>query len=171
MPRLPTAAIPGGRHWDARQFLSAKNCSTGRARPHSRIGRRQYLVGDALFTVIVRPAIDGYEYDGRRGRMQILVSNPCAEPPDNGVACRRLFHAETGSCISVWRVVPSCCGGSVRRNGEEDRRWRVTAPMHGMLVEVLVNEGDRVNKGDKLAILEAMKMQHERRASTAESCP
>ena len=37
----------------------------------------------------------------------------------------------------------------------------VTAPMHGKLLEVLVQENDTVAKGDKLAVLEAMKMQHE----------
>ena len=38
---------------------------------------------------------------------------------------------------------------------------RVTAPMHGMLLEIFVAEGATVSKGDRLAILEAMKMQHE----------
>ena len=38
---------------------------------------------------------------------------------------------------------------------------RVTAVMHGVLVEVFVQTGDRVDKGSRLAILEAMKMQHE----------
>jgi len=37
----------------------------------------------------------------------------------------------------------------------------VVAPMHGQLLEILVAEGDRVQRGDKLAVLEAMKMQHE----------
>ena len=37
----------------------------------------------------------------------------------------------------------------------------VTAPMHGLLLEIFVKEGDDVAKGDRLAILEAMKMQHE----------
>jgi geranyl-CoA carboxylase alpha subunit len=37
----------------------------------------------------------------------------------------------------------------------------VVAPMHGVLLEVLVGEGDSVSRGDKLAVLEAMKMQHE----------
>ena len=37
----------------------------------------------------------------------------------------------------------------------------VTAPMHGQLLEVLVSKGDDVVKGQRLAILEAMKMQHE----------
>jgi geranyl-CoA carboxylase alpha subunit len=37
----------------------------------------------------------------------------------------------------------------------------VTAPMHGKLVEISVREGASVRRGDRLAVLEAMKMQHE----------
>ena len=38
---------------------------------------------------------------------------------------------------------------------------RITAPMHGVLIEIFVRPGDKVTKGTRLAILEAMKMQHE----------
>ncbi|MEP6175499.1 MAG: biotin carboxylase N-terminal domain-containing protein [Parasphingorhabdus sp.] len=37
----------------------------------------------------------------------------------------------------------------------------VVAPMHGLLLEILVETGIQVAKGEKLAVLEAMKMQHE----------
>jgi geranyl-CoA carboxylase alpha subunit len=37
----------------------------------------------------------------------------------------------------------------------------VVAPMHGQLLQVLVATGERVEKGQCVAILEAMKMQHE----------
>lgn len=37
----------------------------------------------------------------------------------------------------------------------------VTAPMHGLLMDVFVKPGDIVTKGERLATLEAMKMQHE----------
>ncbi|MEZ5918044.1 MAG: biotin/lipoyl-containing protein [Parvularculaceae bacterium] len=37
----------------------------------------------------------------------------------------------------------------------------IIAPMHGMLVELSVKPGQTVVKGERLAILEAMKMQHE----------
>ncbi len=37
----------------------------------------------------------------------------------------------------------------------------ITAPMHGLLVDIFVKAGDVVTKGDRLAVLEAMKMQHE----------
>ncbi|PHR56448.1 MAG: 3-methylcrotonyl-CoA carboxylase [Robiginitomaculum sp.] len=38
---------------------------------------------------------------------------------------------------------------------------RVVAPMHGTLLEILVKQGDEVKQGDRLAVLEAMKMQHD----------
>ncbi len=38
---------------------------------------------------------------------------------------------------------------------------RVVAPMHGLILEVHVSEGQQVRKGDRLAVLEAMKMQHQ----------
>jgi geranyl-CoA carboxylase alpha subunit len=41
---------------------------------------------------------------------------------------------------------------------------RITAPMHGVLLEVRVAAGERVMRDEPLAILEAMKMQHELRA-------
>ena len=36
----------------------------------------------------------------------------------------------------------------------------VTAPMHGNVLAILVNEGDIVAEGDELAVMEAMKMEH-----------
>lgn len=44
---------------------------------------------------------------------------------------------------------------------------KVTAPMHGKMIEILVGVGDNVANGDKLAVLEAMKMQHQITASAA----
>ena len=38
---------------------------------------------------------------------------------------------------------------------------RVSAPMHGLLVDVFAAAGDSVGRGQRLAVLEAMKMQHE----------
>jgi len=42
---------------------------------------------------------------------------------------------------------------------------RVNAPMPGLLIELMAEPGQMVTKGDHLAILEAMKMQHQIRAS------
>lgn len=43
----------------------------------------------------------------------------------------------------------------------------IRAPMHGKMNEILVGEGDDVTVGDKLAVLEAMKMQHQITATSA----
>ncbi|PSQ99926.1 MAG: acetyl-CoA carboxylase biotin carboxyl carrier protein subunit [Bacteroidetes bacterium QS_9_68_14] len=43
----------------------------------------------------------------------------------------------------------------------------VQAPMPGLVVRVLVSEGDEVNEGDGLLVLEAMKMENELRAPAA----
>jgi 3-methylcrotonyl-CoA carboxylase alpha subunit len=42
---------------------------------------------------------------------------------------------------------------------------RVTAPMHGKVIEVLVAAGDEVRQGQKVAVIEAMKMEHALTAS------
>ena len=37
----------------------------------------------------------------------------------------------------------------------------ITAPMHGAVIDVFVSDGEKVTSGQRLAVLEAMKMQHE----------
>ncbi len=47
--------------------------------------------------------------------------------------------------------------------GEEDTA--VTSPMPGLILKVLVTEGQAVAKGDKVVILESMKMENELRSA------
>jgi len=44
---------------------------------------------------------------------------------------------------------------------ESDGDGHVRAPMHGLLREVFVKQGDPVIRGQRLVVVEAMKMQHE----------
>ncbi|MCH1486890.1 MAG: ATP-grasp domain-containing protein [Alphaproteobacteria bacterium] len=56
------------------------------------------------------------------------------------------------------------CSNALMRNAANEEAGdgsRVTAPMHGRVVDVFVAKGDAVSAGDRLAIVEAMKMQHE----------
>ena len=53
-----------------------------------------------------------------------------------------------------------------KRAGEIDE-GELNAPMPGKILEVLVNEGDEVELGDPVAILEAMKMENELKAPVA----
>lgn len=54
-------------------------------------------------------------------------------------------------------------GGSVAETGD----FHLKAPMPGLVVSVPVAEGQAVNKGDILVILESMKMQNELRSPRA----
>jgi biotin carboxyl carrier protein len=48
---------------------------------------------------------------------------------------------------------------------EDTGEVAIKAPMPGLILDVLVAEGDEVNKGDKVVILESMKMENELRSS------
>ncbi|HZP86367.1 MAG TPA: acetyl-CoA carboxylase biotin carboxyl carrier protein subunit, partial [Burkholderiales bacterium] len=50
---------------------------------------------------------------------------------------------------------------------DEDAGGSLTAPMPGSVVDVLVKAGQRVDKGQPMIIIEAMKMEHTIGAPTA----
>jgi len=82
-----------------------------------------------------------------------------------GSAHRVFYHAESDS--ATWIALDDrseCYVNRLNQRADEveaggDRR--VVAPMHGLLREVNVAEGDTVVRGQCLLVLEAMKMQHE----------
>jgi 3-methylcrotonyl-CoA carboxylase alpha subunit len=49
---------------------------------------------------------------------------------------------------------------SLNEAGDHDKSGVVRAPMHGKVLEVLVEPGARVARGQRVAIIEAMKMEH-----------
>ena len=54
---------------------------------------------------------------------------------------------------------PVCCVTSPNE-ADQDKSGVVRAPMHGKVLSILVEEGARVARGQRLAIIEAMKMEH-----------
>lgn len=72
----------------------------------------------------------------------------------------RIFAAMAGKSLTL-DIIRAAASASAGAGGS------VTAPMHGQLIEVLVAQGDRVEIGTRLAVLEAMKMQHELLAEMA----
>jgi biotin carboxyl carrier protein len=81
---------------------------------------------------------------------------------DNG----DLDVAVDGSSVAVRRRVP---GRPARHHGQEsgDGPARLSAPMPGKVVRVLVKPGDEVTARQGLVVVEAMKMENELRASRA----
>ena len=85
------------------------------------------------------------EIDGTRRRALFVM-------PERG----RIHLSLDGEELAVENRLASA---AVEGEGEAD--GTLVAPMHGMLLEILVAVGDSVSKGDRLGVLEAMKMQHE----------
>src|SRR4029077_1661234 len=44
--------------------------------------------------------------------------------------------------------------------GDQDKSGLVRAPMHGKVLSLLVDQGARVARGQRVAVIEAMKMEH-----------
>ncbi|MCK0070363.1 acetyl/propionyl/methylcrotonyl-CoA carboxylase subunit alpha [Kordiimonas laminariae] len=68
-----------------------------------------------------------------------------------------VLHASCGAMSAIFK-------DRIRISASDDEAsgsGTITAPMHGALLEVLVMAGDPVKTGDTLAVLEAMKMQHQ----------
>jgi geranyl-CoA carboxylase alpha subunit len=82
--------------------------------------------------------------DGLRSRVTAVIDGP------------RLHVALDGATASFEDVTYAPPRGS-----EEVAESTVSAPMNGRVLAVLVQEGDRVAKGQRLAVLEAMKMEHQ----------
>jgi len=97
--------------------------------------------------------------------------------PDGGLMFhgRRYYLAEANGSTEVWnrgrrtvirrQAEPSL--DTVDAAGSHDGAEALSAPMNGMVVKVLVREGDRVEAHQTLMIIEAMKMEHRIQAPIA----
>ncbi len=92
-----------------------------------------------------------FEVDGSRMRVSCLSTNP------------NTMHVATATTTSTW---VNTLGQRVSADGDASS-GHILAPMHGLLLDLNVRPGDNVAVGDKLLVLEAMKMQHELRAGVA----
>ena len=113
------------------------------------LGADRYEVrgGDAPVQVRVRGI------DGHRARLDVDGEALDLAFADAGAGVLHLASADRS--FSVRDLTQAAAAGE-----EEGGGGIVAAPMHGRLLQVFVEEGARVAKGDSLAVLEAMKMQH-----------
>jgi geranyl-CoA carboxylase alpha subunit len=99
-----------------------------------------------------------YHVDGVRIERNTIVLNV------DGRTLRARFVAEDAATIHVAMGDQSlvCTNTAVLPPGanEEVGSGTITAPMHGLILSVEVESGQSVEKGQRLAVLEAMKMQH-----------
>jgi len=102
---------------------------------------RMLTVGDEVHRIVVRPA-------GPRGRYTIWVDG---------------FRHEVEALDERLRAIRELAGASAGPVGPAP----LLAPMPGMIVRVNVQVGDRVDPGQGLVVMEAMKMENELRSSSA----
>ena len=81
----------------------------------------------------------------------------------DGVHRHLLFHAEGDALYlsEAGRDFRFDSGRSAASLPDEQGGGRVVAPMHGKILEIAVEPGDTVARGDRLLVIEAMKMQHD----------
>ncbi len=93
---------------------------------------------------------------------RILDVTSYGKPPEIGLVARGLRH--------VVRVESARSRGRDRAKGlapHGDRALEIKSPMPGRVVRVLVAPGDRIQPGQGLIVLEAMKMENEVRSTMA----
>ncbi|MBF7053084.1 acetyl/propionyl/methylcrotonyl-CoA carboxylase subunit alpha [Halomonas sp. KAO] len=96
--------------------------------------RIQHLEGDAVAVTL----------DGHRRRLQARLA-------DNGVV---VMADSSGETRLFWRRIDAI------DHGQHETESTLTAPMHGTVVALLVEPGQKVEKGMPLMVMEAMKMEH-----------
>ncbi|WP_428481840.1 acetyl-CoA carboxylase biotin carboxylase subunit [Pyruvatibacter mobilis] len=111
----------------------------------------QVALGDTSHDVCLLDA------DPARCRLKVdgLTHDVIFDAPETG-----LLHISMADRTCLMRNLYAFAGA------EDDSAGggRILAPMHGLILEVHVREGQAVTKGETLAVLEAMKMQHQIRA-------
>ena len=146
-----TAAIPVPREmlgWASIGALTARLRLAEGERVHDLIVREtrggRLSISDGTHSVGVTGTADSLRIDGQRVDLRGWLHDGAAIHVATGARCFVLTHVQPGS------TGPGAVGGG-----------SVTAPMHGNLLTVLVTKGQSVEPGTRLAVLEAMKMQHE----------
>ena len=127
-----------------------------------------YPVGDDDIKVSVSPSGEGYQVTIRDAPSAVSVvrhEDDAVTLEIDGSVIRYRFQ-DTGSgevflqrSAVTHRLINRA--RQFRQSEDTGGAGTVTAPMHGHLLSVDVAPGDRVSRGSRIAVLEAMKMQHE----------
>ena len=112
----------------------------------TRVVARRVLVDDAVVTAEIAYAAGG---------PVVSVGGKSAALDSALVDDENAVYVLRNGRQTVVRIAPPA-----RYDAEGAEGGAVTAPMHGKLLALLVAKGETVRKGQRLAILEAMKMEH-----------
>jgi len=163
-----------------RRYMERAAGITGQLPGHERKVAENWVVkvNDEKHPVRVWPDEEGYEVDyaGRRYTVseEWELGQPLFRAAINGVpTCMqmerpglfyRLFH--NGSQADLLVLAPRAAELNDYMIGKQppDMSRFLLSPMPGLLVKIMVSEGDEVKAGEQLAVVEAMKMENTLRA-------
>ncbi|MGR3622808.1 acetyl/propionyl/methylcrotonyl-CoA carboxylase subunit alpha [Pseudophaeobacter sp.] len=125
-------------------------------------------VGSDPVTVLLRETRDGIDVQIGEAQHHLVRQGDCLRLDGQRVDLRNhlmvaddLYLATGARLLKLTRLRAGASAAATAGGGE------VRAPMHGNLLEICVQTGDQVEVGSRLAVLEAMKMQHEILADVA----
>jgi len=102
--------------------------------------------------------------DGARATARVRFAADGVQAIVDGQKSAACADVEAGESVIAWhkgrqtKVVPE---EAIAVDLEHlDSGGLVSAPMHGKVLSIEVNKGERVSKGQRLAVIEAMKMEH-----------
>lgn len=91
---------------------------------------------------------------------EVMKKAPSAEAQGTSIAGKpAAFNVEVDGESYLVKVAPA--GMSIEAAEPKAPKDGVTVPMQGVVIRYLVAKGDRVNKGDAVAVMEAMKMEND----------
>lgn len=139
------------------------------------VSRKRYIHGEQVHDLSVTPLRNGryqvFDADNAAVIELLTVLEDTAQVSIDGEQhlVRHFSPDESKLYLSINGRAATYCD-QIRLAGVQDDAagsGRIIAPMHGLLLEVRVKAGDRVESGQTLAILEAMKMHYEIAADAA----
>jgi geranyl-CoA carboxylase alpha subunit len=114
------------------------------------------VTGSHCYTLEVGAALHHITLSGREGGCLHLIADGVQQHA-TAVFAGGVLHLELGDLSASFEDLtyapPAAAAGSAES--------RVLAPMNGRVLAVDVRNGDTVTKGQRLAVLEAMKMEHQ----------
>jgi len=102
----------------------------------------KFLKGEAEEEILKRGKVGG-----AKASEEVICGKPAA------------FNVEVDGEAYLVKVAPA--GMTIQEAEPKAPKDGVTVPMQGVILRYLVEEGDKVSKGDAVAVLEAMKMENE----------
>ena len=127
-----------------------------------------WRLGEKVLAVSARPVKGGFQIEAEGDPVLVHIDEICAPRARirvNGMRMEVIFLEDAGG--GIWLAsqgrtlhlenltLHNSSAGDLASGGQ------VLAPMHGKLIEVLAEPGADVAAGDRVAVLEAMKMQHQ----------